>query len=61
MATNSWTLRVDSSIREIVENWLKLETIVAHLEEKSSLLDVTFSQVEDAFCFRLKFDEFILL
>lgn len=60
MATGSWTLQVERSLRETVERWLGVEDIIAHLKEGRETLDVTFSDVSDAFRFRLQFDEKLL-
>jgi hypothetical protein len=62
MVASTWTLRVDAASKNEVEEWLveeqgDLEAIVDVDDESVELI---FSEISDAFRFRLQFDEALI-
>lgn len=58
MVASPWCLRVEPVMKGVVEDWLRAEATSEYvLVWDDSSLEVDFSCVDDAFRFRLQFDE----
>lgn len=58
MVASPWILRVEPASMEQVENWLKVEATGQYvLSSDRDSVEVDFSTIDDAFRFRMQFDE----
>lgn len=58
MVASSWVLRVDAASKEKVEQWLGLEAKKDYvLLNEQDTVGVDFASIDDAFRFRMHFDE----
>lgn len=56
-----WNLRADPVSKEIVEAWLKEEALEGYvISVKPEAMQIGFSNIDDAFRFRLQFDEVLI-
>ena len=56
-----WNLRADPQSTEIIETWLKEEAIEGYvINVKPEVVQIDFSSIDDAFRFRLQFDEVLV-
>lgn len=58
MVANSWVMRVDPASKAKVEKWLDVEATNGYvLVSDTDAVQVDFLTIDDAFRFRLQFDE----
>lgn len=58
MVANTWTLEAAPEAHEAVEKWLDEEAATGYvLEATEEVVRVDFYNIDDAFRFRLQFDE----
>lgn len=61
MVASSWKLRLDPTAESLVDDWLRDEKVAAYdISCDRDLLEVELHDIDDAFRFRLQFDEDIL-
>ena len=58
MITSAWVMRASSEAKTRVEKWLQEESVRNYvLTSNPDVVEIGFSNIEDAFRFRLHFDE----
>jgi len=58
MITSAWVMRASSEAKARVEKWLQEESVRNYvLTSNPDVVEIGFSNIEDAFRFRLHFDE----
>lgn len=58
MVSGSWVLRVDVAVKEKVENWLKVEAKSQYIiMTDTDDVEIDFDNIDDAFRFRMQFDD----
>lgn len=62
MVASTWTLRVDAASKDKVEKWLVEEhgDLGPIISSDDEVLELAFSKIDEAFRFRLQFDEELL-
>ena len=62
MVADSWTLVVEATSKNEVEEWLTVEPECCYrILEQQDTLKVGFESIDDAFRFRMHFDEVLLV
>lgn len=58
MITNVWVMRASSEAKAKVEKWIQEESVRNYtLTANPNVVEIGFTSIEDAFRFRLHFDE----
>ena len=61
MTTNSWQIKVDASSAQEVNKWLAEETSKSfEIVSQNSEIVLDFHGIDDAFRFRMRFDEILV-